>query len=148
MLQSVYGKLTDIHSSAQNPLGAEYSPDGGKNVYKYLKGVASTLVRDLVKFDENFQTTRLVADATGFVAVAMAAVVANKYGWYQVKGNASVNSDTTAADVALYIDGTAGRCDDLVVTGDLIIGMYSMSADASNVLAVYMNHPHVTNILG
>lgn len=149
MLQAIKGSLTDIHSTIANPLGALYSPDGGKNIYIFLKGVASTAAKDAVTFDENFATTRLVADAVGPVAVAMAATVANKYGWYQIFGLGSVKSDTVAAgDVALYIDTVTGRVDDAAVTGDLILGMYAQAADATNVLAVRLSFPHVTNILG
>lgn len=147
-----YGPLTAVHDSALVPLGTIYreeASDGtGAREYIYLKGVASTVAKDVVTFDENFATTRLVANAVGPVAVALAAVVANKYGWYQIYGNASVNSDTTAADKALYIDASTGRVDDAAVTGDLILGMVSTAADSTNVLPVFLNYPHVTDILG
>lgn len=145
-MESGYGPLTAIHDSALVKLGSRYRVKGKE--YIYLKGVASVAANSIVTFDENFATTLIAANAVGPVAVALAAVVANKYGWFQIYGNGTVSSDTTAADKALYIDGTSGRCDDLVVTGDLIVGMVSTAADTSNVLPVFMTYPHVTDVLG
>lgn len=141
------GQITQIDTVATNALGTKAFDSAG-NGYIYLQGVASTVAKDVVTFDENFLTTRIAANAVGPVAVAMAAVVANQYGWYQIYGNGSVNSDTTAADKALYIDGITGRVDDAVVSGDLIVGMVSTAADTTNVLPVWMQYPHVTDVLG
>lgn len=147
--QAIQGPLTAVHDSALNPVGMRYSPDGGKTEYIYLKGVASVVAGDWVVFDEAFATTRLVADEVGPVAIAMAAVVADKYGWFQIYGvNTIAKTDTVAADAALYIDGTTGRADDAAVTGDLIMGAFSMTADTSNVATVFLNYPYVTNVLG
>lgn len=147
-----YGPLTAVHDSALVPLGTKHrqeSNDGtGVKEYIYLKGVASTVANDVVTFDENFATTRLVPDAVGPVAVALAAVVANKYGWYQIYGNASVNSDTMAADTQAYIDTVSGKVDDAAVTGDLVLGMTAAAATSGGVTAVFLNYPAVTNVLG
>lgn len=141
------GDTTVIDTAATLPLGTR-ALDGNGNEYIYLKGVANTAARSVVTFDENFATTLIAANAVGPVAVAMAATVASTYGWYQIYGNGSASSDTTAADKQLFIDGTAGRVDDAVVTGDLIVGMVSTAADATNVLAVWLNYPYVTDTLG
>lgn len=146
MLEAGYGPLTAVHDSAKVTLGTRYEENG--KVYIYLKGAASVVAKDVVTYDENYAVTRLVANAVGPVAVALAAVVANKYGWFQIYGNASVNSDTVAADKALYIDASTGRVDDAAVTGDLILGMTSTDQDTTNVLPVFLNYPHVTDILG
>ena len=124
--------------------------DTNGNEYIYLKGVASTVAGDWVVFDEDYATTRLVANEVGPVAIAMAAVDATtKYGWYQIFGkNTTAKTDTVAADKQLYIDGTTGRADDLGVAGDLILGAYSMTADTSNVATVWINYPSVTDDLG
>lgn len=101
-------------------------------------------------FDENYATTLLVANAVGAIAIAMAAIdTTSKYGWFQIFGvNTIAKTDTIAADSALFIDGTAGRVDDLGVSGDLVIGAYSMTADTSNIATVFILYPSVSNDLG
>lgn len=141
----------DVYTDAfdsQPRLGREVRTADG-NVYMFLKGVASSSAGSWVTYDENYTTTLLAANAVGPVAIAMGAAVANEFGWFQVYGfNTISKSDTTVADVALYIDGTAGRVDDAVVAGDLVIGANSTAADTANVLPVWINRPFVTNVLG
>lgn len=140
------GNTAQIDTALSNViLGAEMYDRSG-NLYKYLQGVDSTVAGDWVKFDEAFLTTRLVADAVGPVAIAMAAILANQYGWYQVAGvNTIARTDTVAADKGLYIDGTTGRADDEGVAGDAIHGAMSMTADTSNVATVYITRPYVSD---
>jgi len=150
-MEAGQGPLTKIFDSAVIPVGTRFcqaDADGEMKEYIFLKGVASTAARDVVTFDENFQSARLVPGAVGPVAVALAAIVANKFGWYQIYGNGSVASDTTAADKALYADTASGRVDDAVVTGDLILGIVSTAADSTNVLPVWLNYPMKLGILG
>lgn len=143
------GALTTVYTDATKfSLGEVVSDELGKQ-YIFLTGVASTVAGSWVTFDEAYLTTLIAANAVGPVGVAMAATVASTYGFYQIYGNCAVSaSDTTAADVALYIDGTAGRVDDAVVTGDLVVGACSTAADTANVLPVFLNFPFVTNVLG
>lgn len=142
------GALTDIDSSAKVPVLTRYRADDGKE-YIYLKGIGSTIAGSFVTYDEAGVTTLIAANAVGPVAVAVAATVANKYGWYQVFGVCTTAStDTVAADKALYIDGTSGRADDAVVTGDLIVGAASMTSDTSNIATVFLSYPFVTDALG
>jgi len=143
------GDTSVVDTSAVHTLGTRANDSSG-NQYIYLKGVGSTAAGSWVSYDENHATTLLAANAVGAVAVAMAAVDATtKYGWYQIYGvNTVAKTDTVAADKALFIDGTAGRADDAVVTGDLIVGAASMTADTSNVATVQLNYPFVTDVLG
>ncbi len=124
--------------------------DAANKEYIYLKGVTSTAAGSWVSFDENHATALLAANAVGRVGIAMAAIDAStKYGWYQIYGvNTIASTDTVAADKALFIDGTSGRADDAVVTGDLIVGAKSEAADSSNVCTVSLNYPFVTDVLG
>ena len=122
--------------------------DNAGNEYVYLQGTASVVIRDWVVYDENFNTTRLTANEVGPVAVAPTAIVLAQYGWFQVYGVVQGNTDTIAADSSLYIDGTAGRVDDLGVSGDLVIGAYSMTASVANVATCYITYPHVSNDIG
>lgn len=146
--QIFHSKTSTIDTTRSASLGLR-GVDGSGNEYIYLQGVASTVAGDWVVFDESNATTRLIAGEVGPIAVAMAAVLADQFGWYQIFGvNTIARTDTIAADSALYIDGTTGRADDLGVSGDLIIGAYSMTADTSNVATVFLVYPHVSNAVG
>ena len=143
------GNTDAVHTSQLEVLGKR-AWSGSGNEYIYLQGVGSTVAGDWVVYDESYATTRLVANEVGPVAIAMAAVNATtSYGWYQIYGvNTVARTDTVVADSSLYIDGTAGRADDLGVAGDLILGAYSMTADTSNVATVHLNYPSVSNDIG
>lgn len=142
------GSLTEVHDEAQMPLGSIVF-DRNQNEYVYGKGVGSTVEGSVVTFDEDHNTALITANAVGRVGVAMAAIVANKFGFYQVKGkNLKTACDTIADNKACFIDGTNGRVDDAVVTGDLIVGMISRSTDTSNFCQTELNYPFVTDVLG
>jgi hypothetical protein len=138
-----------IHASKRYRL-LEEKRDVKGNVYVYLKGVSSLAAGSWVTFDEGGVTTLLAANAVGPVAISMSANTdSTKFSWFQRVGvNLIASTDTTAADKALYIDGTSGRADDAVVSGDLICGAYSQAADSSNVCTVRIDRPYVTDVLG
>lgn len=141
--------LTQVDDSARyNVLTRTQDAEG--NEYIYLKGVASTAAHLAVTYDEAGQTALLVADAVGPVAVAMAAIGADKYGWYQVFGSGTVSTAAAVADNApLYATSTAGKVDDAVVAGDLIVGMVARSAAAAaGDIVVQLSYPVVTDKLG
>lgn len=107
-------------------------PTYGEGEFIYLKGVASTVVGDLVVYDQYANTTvRAVAGSRGPAAVAMSANVANQYGWYQVKGAAVVKAGTVAANGNVYLTATAGTIDDAVVAGDKVDGARIKTADGT-----------------
>jgi hypothetical protein len=138
-----------VDDAKKYPLGTR-GVDNAGNEYIYLAGVTSTAARDLVTFDEDYATTRLVPDAVGAVAVATAAVASTStYGWYGVKGVFAVASDTVATNAQLFIDTATGRVDDASVAGDMIVGAMSMTTDtysgAANITRCYLNYPVVTN---
>lgn len=147
--QVFHANTSTVDSSQQIAVGTR-GFDGSGNEYIYASGVASTVAGDWVVFDENFATTRLVANEVGPVGIAMAAVNSgSSYGWYQIFGtNTIAVTDTIAADKALYIDGTAGRVDDAGVSGDIVLNAYSMTADTANVATVFISYPSVTDDLG
>lgn len=139
--------ITERSTTQKEALGKRILIKGKE--YVYCKGTASNTAGSWVKFDEAHLVVLLAPDMVGPVGISMSAFVANEYGWVQVKGvNTAAKTDTIAADAALYIDGTSGRADDLAVTGDLILGAFSETADTTNVATVYLNYPYVTNILG
>lgn len=134
-----------VDTSPKHPLGTRMRDTVGGE-YIYLSGVASTGAGSWVSFDEAHVTALLTANAIGRVAIAMAAIVAASYGWYQIYGkNTIAKTDTVADNAPLYIDGTDGRADDAGVAGDWIQGAWSRSADASNVATVELNYPAVYN---
>lgn len=127
-----------------------YRFESADKAYVYVKGVASGAAGAWVTFNPSTGVTALLtANAQGKVGIMIAALDATtKFGWIQVKGqNDIAKSDTTAANKPLYIDGTDGRVDDAVVAGDLVANAFSLAADSSNVLSVYINEPFVTDTL-
>jgi len=136
-----------VDSSAKHIVGTRAVDEDG-NEYIYALGVASTAAGNWVSFDEDLVTIRLTANAVGRVGIAMAAIIASTYGWYQIYGkNEIASSDSTVlADKQLYIDGTAGRVDDADSAGDTVIGAISRSSATSNVITVEINYPHVNNV--
>ncbi len=94
----------------------------GVGEFIYLKGVASTAVGSWVTFNQDDNTTALLAaNAIGPVAVAMSACVAGEFGWYQIYGKAVGKALASYADNGLvYATATAGSIDDAVVAGDRV----------------------------
>ena len=104
----------------------------GVATFIYLKGVASTAAYNVVVYDEYANTTtRAVAGSRGPAAVAMSANVANQYGWYMIEGSAIITCGTVSANAPLYATATAGTVDDAVVSGDMILGMVSKTANGT-----------------
>lgn len=123
----------------------------GDNEYVYAKGVASTAAGRVVVLHEDY-TTALITTALGAVprrvAVAMAAIIANKYGWYQVKGQSTgiYCAASCAANVPLYTDvSTDGGLDDTAGSEHAVSNIWLTAAvgggGAANATG-YLNHPH------
>ena len=142
------GDTSTVDTSQREILGKR-AWDRAGNEFIYLTGTVSTAAGNWVTYNDGYLTERLVANAVGPVAIAMAATTADRFGWYQIYGvSTTASTDTIAKNKSLYIDGTAGRVDDLGVAGDLVIGAMSLTADASNVATVAINYPHVSDDLG
>jgi hypothetical protein len=123
--------------------------DLGNVAYVYVQGVASGAANALVTYTTGGVTTLLAANAKGMVGVLKSALDATtKYGFAQIKcldGDCLISTDTVAANTVPYIDGTAGRVDDLAVIGDKVYNMIITSADASNVATAWFSYPYVTD---
>lgn len=123
-----------IDDAARHVLGTimpASDPVLGGGEFIYLKGVASTQVGTLVDYDLLAGTTTITpaTGGTGPVAVAMAATVANKFGWYQIAGIATVrapNAMVVGADIYM-LAATPGSVDDAVVANEGIIGAKAVS---------------------
>lgn len=148
---AVVGDTDAVHDSALNPLGTP-AWDAAGNEYVYLKGVASTVKGSWVTFDEAAITTLLAANAKGPVAVAMAAIVANKFGWY-CRRALSVQAMLAAncADNALVgREGADGVAGDGRSAGDQIYNAITRGATSGSaaLTAVQIAYPHVDDIYG
>lgn len=149
------GDTTEIYSRTAIQLGTRaFDTDG--NQYIFLRGVASTVAGSWVTYDSNseFDTTLLVTGAIGPVAVAQAAIVAGKFGWYCIWGLTTGCAQVTAADDdTLDVTGSIGRsiADGYVgngaTAGDVIYGVVArsaMEAASGNTSTLFqINYPFV-----
>jgi hypothetical protein len=146
----VVGAPGDIHTSALNSVGTT-ARGSDRNVYIYLKGVASTVAGSWVTYDEAGVTALLAANAKGPVAVASAATVANTYGWYCIFGTPNALIAANCADNVCIgretSDGTAG---DGRAAGDEIIGAITRGSTSGSpaLTPVQISSPLVNDITG
>lgn len=154
-----FSLLTDVDDSARNTVGTRcYGRDavGASAEYIYLKGAASTIAGTVVTYlgDGNGTTTLIVADASGPVAVAMAAIVANKYGWYCIQGTIPVDVVANSAAVATTAknpgrETTDGKVGDGRAAGDEINNFFQQTATTAAALVnCTIDHPFVNNFTG
>ena len=108
-----FGNLDQVDTTARFALGTRCkAKDKGSTAYGegefvYLKGVASTARGSVVLVKSDYTTSLLAARDKGAVAIALAATVANTYGWYQIRGQAVAACD--AGVVAGSEPGVAGE---------------------------------------
>jgi len=100
--------ISDVDTTNKWGLGAKVTArntsTGYAGEFVYMKGVASTAAGDwaLLNYDDG-TTTRLVDGGIGPAGVAMGAIIASTYGWYQVRGKAEGLVKASVADnTALY----------------------------------------------
>jgi hypothetical protein len=147
------GALSDVDATARNPLGL-IVPDEYGNEYMYAGGVASMAAGDWATINSDYSVARaLSTPLTGRVGVAMAALVASKYGWYQITGlvssgtlgNSTVSSniatDSAADKKPLFLSSSAGRATTTLAAGCAIMGAWASGAAASNVGAAWITRP-------
>lgn len=110
----------EVHDTKQNTLGAVREFDTG--FYIYLEGVASTAANDWVVYKQGtFTTARMTTAMRGNVAIASAAIVANKYGWYGVRGAFTANNlSASLSNGYLYATATAGSAEDALIKNEQI----------------------------
>jgi hypothetical protein len=128
----------------------------GDAEFIYLQGCANTAIGSVVTYDHLGQTTLIVADASGPVAVAMAVVDAiTKYGWYCIKGvvPAQVAANSAVAGTTAKNPGfelVAGQVGDGRAAGDEINNFYQRvaTAGAAALALCQIDHPFVNNFTG
>jgi hypothetical protein len=126
------------------------SSELGSGEFMYVEGVASAAVGSVVTIDpDGYACALATANAVGPIGACVSALVADKYGWVQVRGVAECKvAASFAADKVAYLTSTAGTVDDAVVAGDEIYGSLSISAiDTPNTGTAYifLNRSFVTN---
>lgn len=153
----LYNQAIDETSTTQKvPLGTRIqaldkaSTAYGVGEFIYLEGVASTVVGSFVTYDQDDNSTALLAaNAIGPVATAMSVCVANNYGWYQIFGQAVGKGLASLADNAnIYSTATAGSVDDAVVAGDRVQNAKTTSAldtPSTGLVEVELQYPIVNN---
>ncbi len=148
--------LTDVDSAAAYSLGKIYRDADGSE-YIYLQGLASTITGDWVTYRITSTaaavTVRAIAGVQGSLAIAMAAIVAGKFGWYQIfglnLGAGAISGGNAAVGGAVYLTSTAGLIDDVEVADDRVSGAVISVQEgelASNPVAlagVTISHPFV-----
>lgn len=147
-------RIADISDVALSPLGTRVravDTTYGEGEFIYLKGVANTAVGSAVAYNAaDFSTTLTVANDFAPVAFAMAANVANSYGWYQIFGLAVGKVATGFADNAVvYLTATPGVLDDAVVAGDRVKGCKGGSAigtPSAGLALLEISYPFVDDI--
>ena len=125
--------IASTDTTQNHPLGTRVQAHDSTYMvgeFIYLHGVASTEVGSWVTFNQDDNTTALLAaNAIGPVAVAMSANVANQHGWYQIYGKAVGKALAGLVDNAnVYATATAGSVDDAVVAGDRVKSAKGASA--------------------
>lgn len=145
--------LTDIGDEAKVPLGTivkGIDPDYGEGEFIYLKGVANTVAGSVVTYDPDTHLTTLSAVGGNIprpIAIAMAAIVADKYGWYQIGGVATVKKTCTislaaGAAVGVLTAGLiAGTGSGKEISGAAVAAVASATAGRTTV-RVMLNRPH------
>ena len=151
--------LTQVDSTALFKVGTRYEDETG-NVFVYLQGINSTArgvwVTYYITSDGAAVTTLLAGNAIGLVAVALAAIVTDKFGWFQIAGNnlyAKMTSGGNCAAAAAIYHQASGLVDDVKVTGDLIVGALcsvqegELSGNPAGYGGVTLNYPSVNDVI-
>lgn len=148
---------TQIDDTAKIKVGtirSAYDETQGHAEFIYLPGVASCVAGSVVVFNAipgAFTTTLAASGAHAnkgrSIAVAMAAVVAGKYGWFQISGVAAMKVLASfAAGNTVFLTTTAGSVDDAAVNGAQILPAISVGAidgPAAGLAYVYIDRSFV-----
>jgi hypothetical protein len=141
-------RIEDVYTTMEYALGtrcmARNTTSGYAGEFIFAKGVASTVATSWVLISYDDHSTSLLADGDiGPVGIAMAATVANTYGWYQIRGKASGKLAASVNDNAgLYTTATAGTAGATSAGKSEIIGARAAAASgAGGATEVEINYP-------
>jgi hypothetical protein len=143
--------ISAVFTSASVPNGTVVraaDPTFGEGEFIYLPGVASCAVGSVVVFDTIANTTTLAVHTTaarGILAVAMAAIVAGSFGWFQISGaNPNVLATGGTAGAKLYLTSTAGSVSTTVVATDGVDGALCTVSVSGGLVGVQLSGPTAT----
>lgn len=143
-------QLTEVSATRVHPLGTRVRDRAG-NEYIYLQGIASVVAGDWVNYDDDGLVTRSSGTATGPVAIALAAVVADRYGWFQIYGTGSAKVVATGSS-RVYLATVTGQALATMVTGALIHGARTAPGTGNTVTgdltAVQISYPYTNAASG
>ena len=113
-------------------------PTLGGGEFVYGSGIAGVVTGSLVTYNQVGSTALAVATVHGLpVAVAMAAIGAGQYGWFQISGLAKIAKTATAftAGHNVVVSATAGQVGDAGVSiSPLLTGVLDAAVVAANAL--------------
>lgn len=124
----------------------------GEADFIYLPGVAGTLAGDVVTFDLmpggqlTVRATTASANTGRSIAVALTAVSAGSFGWYQITGAAIVNAVAGTVAGGMYLSATAGSVTSTAAAGVQVGGARINSAlgvPAAGQVYATLNRPAV-----
>lgn len=125
---SVPGNVDAAATVQVGTIAKFYDDTQGEGEFIYLPGVANTVAGDLVEYDlaPGAQATVRHSNATASnsgrpLAVATAAIVAAKFGWYQIAGVAIINTVAAQAAGVMMASATAGAVANGADAGDQIL---------------------------
>lgn len=108
----------------------------GEAEFIYLPGVAASAAGDVVVYDLSPGAAAIVRALSGThansgrpVAVAIAAVPAGSFGWFQISGAAVVGAVAgTAAGGKVFLTATAGQISSTTIAGTQLLGAFVSTA--------------------
>lgn len=123
-------------------------PTYGEGEFIYLLGVASTAVGSLVTYNATTYQTALAPIGTNLpqpVAVAMAATVADEYGWYQISGIAVTKKGDGSIDTGVAVGVATIGVVSATATGKEVQGVLAASTAAASITTINLviNRPHM-----
>jgi hypothetical protein len=151
---SVPGTIDDAATCAIGTIAKFFDATQGEGTFIYLPGVASVVEGDAVVYDLSPGAQAIVRTLSGThlntgrpIAFATAAIVAGKFGWFQIEGVAVASVLAGfAANTTVFLTTTAGNIDDAAVNGCQILGARGSSAigtPAASKAYVTLSRPHL-----
>jgi hypothetical protein len=130
--------LAAVDVTPKVPVGTiakAYDDTLGEAEFIYLPGAANVAAGDLVVYDllpsgPSVTRTTVAAQANSGqpVAVALTAIGAGSYGWYQISGVAIVNVTAASAAGKMMLTATAGSANSAATAGSQVLGARLSSA--------------------
>lgn len=150
-------KINEASTTKKHELGTiitatdRDSTSYGVGEFIYLKGVASTVAGSVVLYQADDYSTKLATSGDiGPIALAMAANVADTFGWYQIKGKGISKVASGFADnSSCYLSATAGVLSNTVSAGNYVFnikGGSDIGSVGTGLAEVELERPFITGL--